>query len=149
MNLGTLYGDALKDMMITHLKLDVAGTGLGLSLVKELVVLHNGNVWFESEVNKGTTFYVELPVEQPSFITDTFEMPTNWIQGINLIWQISWLQKMKRDIRELIAFTLQFAGHQITQAANGGRSGRVGSSSQTGFDYDGCAYAKDDGIRSL
>lgn len=57
------------------LELDVAGTGLGLSLVKELVVLHNGNVWFESEVNKGTIFYVELPVEQPSFITDTFEMP--------------------------------------------------------------------------
>jgi DNA-binding response OmpR family regulator len=25
----------------------------------------------------------------------------------------------ERDIRELIAFTLQFAGHQITQAANG------------------------------
>lgn len=57
------------------LELDIAGTGLGLSLVKELVNLHNGNVWFESEVNKGTTFYVELPVEQPSFITETVEMP--------------------------------------------------------------------------
>jgi len=57
------------------LELDIAGTGLGLSLVKELVSLHNGNVRFDSEVGVGTTFYVELPVEQPSFITDTMEMP--------------------------------------------------------------------------
>jgi len=57
------------------LELDIAGTGLGLSLVKELVTLHSGNVWFESEVDKGTTFYVELPVEQPSFITETMEIP--------------------------------------------------------------------------
>ena len=57
------------------LELDVAGTGLGLPLVKELVTLHNGNVWFDSEVNVGTTFYVELPVEQPSFITQTMEIP--------------------------------------------------------------------------
>jgi PAS domain S-box-containing protein len=57
------------------LELDIAGTGLGLSLVKELVSLHNGNVRFDSEVGVGTTFYVELPVEQPSYITDTIEMP--------------------------------------------------------------------------
>lgn len=57
------------------LELDIAGTGLGLSLVRELVTLHNGTVWFESEVNVGTTFYVELPIEQPTFITETMEIP--------------------------------------------------------------------------
>jgi PAS domain S-box-containing protein len=57
------------------LELDIAGTGLGLSLVKELVSLHNGDVRFDSEVDKGTTFFVELPVEQPSYITDTMEIP--------------------------------------------------------------------------
>ncbi len=57
------------------LELDIAGTGLGLSLVRELVTLHSGTVWFESEVNVGTTFFVELPVEQPSFITETMEIP--------------------------------------------------------------------------
>ncbi len=47
------------------LVMDVPGTGLGLSIVKELVEMHHGEVWFESELGKGTTFFVSLPVEQP------------------------------------------------------------------------------------
>ncbi|WP_321417960.1 PAS domain S-box protein [uncultured Methanomethylovorans sp.] len=37
------------------------GTGLGLALVKELVELHGGRVWMESEVGKGSNFTFELP----------------------------------------------------------------------------------------
>jgi len=37
------------------------GTGLGLSVVKEVTALHRGNVHVESIVGKGTTFVVELP----------------------------------------------------------------------------------------
>ncbi len=38
------------------------GTGLGLALVKELTELMNGNVSLESELNKGTTIIVNLPI---------------------------------------------------------------------------------------
>jgi signal transduction histidine kinase len=37
-------------------------TGLGLVIVKRIVEGHEGQIWLESEVNQGTTFYVSLPL---------------------------------------------------------------------------------------
>jgi signal transduction histidine kinase len=39
----------------------VPGTGLGLSIVKHCVDLHQGEITFETTLNKGTTFVVKLP----------------------------------------------------------------------------------------
>lgn len=37
------------------------GSGLGLILCKEIVEKHKGNIWVESEINKGTKFFFTLP----------------------------------------------------------------------------------------
>ncbi len=39
------------------------GLGLGMAVAKYLVTLHQGSLWLESEIGKGTTVYIELPCE--------------------------------------------------------------------------------------
>ena len=41
----------------------VTGTGLGLYICKQIVMAHHGNIWVESVLDEGTTFFVELPVD--------------------------------------------------------------------------------------
>jgi len=41
-----------------------AGSGLGLSVSKHFVELHEGRMWLESEPGQGATFYFRLPVEE-------------------------------------------------------------------------------------
>jgi signal transduction histidine kinase len=41
------------------------GTGLGLSVIWGIIDNHNGTIKVESEVNRGTTFRIRLPLQQP------------------------------------------------------------------------------------
>jgi signal transduction histidine kinase len=41
----------------------VTGTGLGLYICKQIILAHHGKIWAESVLDKGTSFFVDLPVD--------------------------------------------------------------------------------------
>ena len=49
------------------------GTGIGLALAKELVELHGGRIWAESDVGKGATFHVLLVKDRDHFRPDALD----------------------------------------------------------------------------
>jgi signal transduction histidine kinase len=45
-------------------QLEVMGSGLGTSIAKKIVELHNGRIWVKSKEGQGTKFFIELPKKE-------------------------------------------------------------------------------------
>jgi len=52
------------------------GTGLGLAIVKSIAERHNGQVWAESQLGKGSTFFFAIPFRQPRDKKQSFQSLT-------------------------------------------------------------------------
>ncbi|HYG02467.1 MAG TPA: ATP-binding protein [Chryseosolibacter sp.] len=47
-----------------HFSTKKTGSGLGLAIAKQGIEQMSGRIWFETELGKGTTFFIELPVQK-------------------------------------------------------------------------------------
>ena len=93
------------------------GTGLGLSIARNLVELHGGRLWVESEVGVGSAFNFELPY-QPA---DAAELPADAPAELRPFQPaLRVLVAEDNELNQLVARkTLEAWNVQVTMAANG------------------------------
>lgn len=104
-----------------------SGTGLGLPISKQIIDLHNGKIWVESELNFGSTFYFSLPINNNNEFKRIVTKKTNdFIKQINNYYPIE--QKQKQEIlivdddetfRRLLKEELNYNNYVIYEAKNG------------------------------
>lgn len=57
--------------------LEQPGTGLGMMLTQGIMNKHNGEIWFDSELGKGSTFYISLPLAPQELQTHMGELASD------------------------------------------------------------------------
>ncbi|MFZ6050408.1 ATP-binding protein [Halocola ammonii] len=120
---------------VENTNINTQGSGIGLALARELVLLHKGKIEVESETNKGTTFRFWLPLGQAHLresqiysntdvkltrsnneIEPSTEIPDKSISGATLPQLL--LVEDNKDVRDYVKSILA-ADYQIEEAENG------------------------------
>jgi PAS domain S-box-containing protein len=94
------------------------GSGLGLSITRELVQMMNGKIWFESQRNMGSTFHIVLPFVSADMKKEKSDKTEHTLIHTNH--QLKILIAEDNDVNRMIATTvLKKSGHVVYCAENG------------------------------
>jgi PAS domain S-box-containing protein len=89
------------------------GTGLGLSLSRSLILEHGGTIEVDSELGKGATFIITLPINQPSEEAETKTETTTQIPLGNVRAARILVVDDEEPIRKLVSMILAKGGHTV------------------------------------
>jgi len=118
-DIGIGIPDGIKDRMFepffTTKKLK--GSGLGLSVTYGIVTRHGGIIEFDSEVGKGTTFYIKLPIAIAAEAIENVQ--ENGTSGAATKRATILLVDDDPEIIEVLGLTLEHLGHRVRGITNG------------------------------
>lgn len=95
----------------------IEGSGLGLSIVSNLIELMGGTIDYETEINCGTTFYIELPLLIDDFTVSNLK-PFEYIK-INTAIEVLIVEDDEINQLLLMKLLLNHGGFNINVANNG------------------------------
>jgi PAS domain S-box-containing protein len=93
------------------------GTGLGLSMVYGIIQRHQGTIDVESEISKGTTFIIHLPVQSARLQVGPSATPASVTQHLHIL-----VVDDEAVVRNIVGEYLKIDGH-IVEAADSGHDG--------------------------
>lgn len=114
---GTGIPDEIKDRIFEPFftTKEGKGTGLGLSTVYGIVKQHGGNIWFESEVGRGTTFKIFIPAVTEETEQEITELVKDKIlKGHETVLVIDDDEKVRATVLEM----LKKLGYKTLEAHN-------------------------------
>ncbi|NLG04197.1 MAG: response regulator [Clostridia bacterium] len=107
------------------------GTGLGLAIVKQIVDLAEGSIRVESEINKGTTFTVDLYAYNEDAAPADMKKPDYYpeiMRGLRVL-----LVEDSEINQVILKKNLEFLGCLVDTAANGEEAVRCFAQSEIGY----------------
>ncbi len=94
-----------------------AGTGLGLSMIYGIIQRHQGTIDIETEVGKGTTFIIRLPVQTAPPRSEPKAQPVDLVQPLRVL-----VVDDEAVVRKIVGEYLKLDGHSV-EAVDSGRDG--------------------------